>query len=519
MTRSRSTPFLDVLDNPKGSIVIDDFSGGLNTIDSNEILNDNESIIKKNWENSSRGAISKVNGFTKANSTTMGAKPVRGLFRVYQSASASHLLAVCNGKLYYSNDDGATFTQATGGTGLTETSFCSGVNYNDLFFFTNKSDNLKKYTPGTTTMAATTSQPTDPCGVLFKRADRRLVALNNDTNGSTLYFSKVDPTGAAADDWSASNDAGSIAVDGAKSEKLISGAPFGSVDIIFKEYAAFRVWGYPNPQATRLPGSPGCAAPYSVAVGDGLMFHLSHDAVWMYDGNRFIKISDPIEDLIDNINSSYIQNAFGVYRNGYYWLFYTESGDTTNQNCLIYDVDMSNPYVGKNVWFERTGLSMNCPVVLDGVGDENELFAGASADTGFAYRLDYSATGDDAGANIEAVNQTKYFNDGQPNIVKRFSRIYIKYYSAKGTINVTWYTNMGNVSNNFDIAVSQTGTALGSFTLGTSRLAGNVEAVHVERLPDTAIGTDISLKITHEDTGVSPIIREIEIKYESLYQE
>lgn len=510
---------INTLDNVGSVKELKDYSGGLNTSDSNEILKDNESIIRKNWSNSQRGALVKVNGFTKANSTLMGAKPVRGLFRVYQSDGTTHLLAICNAKVFYSDDDGATFTQSSGSLAVTETVYNSGVNYNDLFFFTNATDNLHHYTPGTTAAAAATDQPTDPCRILLKRADRRLLALVNAVNGSTLYYSKVDPTGTAADDWSASNDAGSIAIDGVKSEPLTGGMTFGAVDIIFKDYAAFKVWGYPIPAAIRLFGSPGCAAPQSVAQGEGLGFFLSHDGVWMYDGNRFVKISQPVKSIIDSINSSYIQNVFGVYRNGLYRLFYTSNGQTTNQECLIYDVKRSNPYEGRNIWYEREGMSMNCPVVFDGTGDDNELFVGTSADTGFVYRLDYSSTGADDTSDIEAIYQTKYFTLKTPYLVKRFSKIHIRYYLSKGSLTVNWYTNRGSTSGSFFLGPTQTGVKLGSFILGTDTLVGSVESTHNEPLPDTAIGKDISLKFTSKDTGDSPIIREVSIEAEAMYLE
>lgn len=509
---------IDTLDNIRGIKVITDYSGGLNSANSNEILKDNEMIILKNWWHNERGALTKVNGFTKQNSTLIGAKPIRGLFRVYQSDGTKKLLAICNGEMHYSDDDGATFAREAGSVAFTETVFNSGVNYNDLFFFTNTTDNLHHYTPGTDTAAAATDQPTDPCRILLKRADRRMLALVNTVNGSTLYYSKVDPTGAAADDWSATNDAGSIAIDGVKSESLTGGMTFGSVDIIFKEYGAFRVWGYPTPQAIMIPGSPGCVAPQSVAQGEGLGFHLGFDGVWLYDGNRFIKISEPIQDIIANINPSYIQNAFGVYRNGLYWLFYTYTGQTTNQKCIIYDAYRSNPYEDRNVWFERDGLAMNCPVLFSGVGDANELLAGTSADTGFVYRLDYSADGTDDTSNVKGIAQSKYFNMDYPYLVKRFPKIFIRYYNSKGTLLFNWYTNRGATTGNFSISQSQTGVVLGSFTLDTDSLVESVEGTHTERLPDTAIGRDISLKITHDDTGGVPVIRDIQIDWEGMYE-
>ena len=510
---------IDQLENVGDTLDIKDFSGGLNDTASNEILKDSESIIRKNWANTTTGALEKVNGFTKKNSTKLADAAVHGLFRCYESDLTRKLLAICNGGLYFSNNEGTTFTQEGNSTAYNTSDFFVGVNYNDKFFFTGPNNNVHVFDPSTDTSAAATNQPTDACRILLKRADRRLIALVNTTNGSTLYYSKTDPTGAAADDWSASNDAGSIAIDGAKSEPLSGGLTFGAIDIIFKDYAAFKVWGYPNPEVTRMPGSPGCAAPYSPAQGDGLGFFLAHDGVWMWDGNKFINISDrKIETIISDIASSTIKNAFGVYRKGQYWLFYTKSGDTVNKNCIIYDVNLSNPYIGHNIWFERTDLEMNCPVIFNGVNDDNEIYAGDSASTGFVYHLDFSAGGDDNGANINAINQTKFFDMGYPFLVKRFVGIRIKYYMTVNTLTFDWEVDRGVTTGDFSGSTAG-GTKLGSFVLDVDTLAGGNVAFHYENLPDNCVGKDFSLKTTSNSTGEAPRIEAVQIIYEALYED
>jgi len=510
---------VDAIENIRGSILIDEFDGGLNTKHSNESLRDSEAIIRQNWSNDERGAITKVNGFTKANSSkTMGANPVRGLFRCYTSAGTRKLLAVCDGKLFYSDDD-AAFTQEGNTTAITETEFNAFVNYNDKVFMTNATDNIIVYSPATDTAAAATDAPTDACKIILKRTDRRLIALNNDVNGSTLYYSKIDPTGAADNDWSATNDAGSMAIDGALSEKIVGGATFGSVDIVFKDYAAFQVWGYPTPQAIKLPGSPGCAAPYSVAQGDGLCFHLAHDGVYLYDGNKFILISDNIESIIDSISPAYAKNAFGIYRDGLYWLFYTASGDIVNKNCVVYDAIHSNSYVGQNLWYSRVGLEVNCPTVFQGPLDDNQLYAGGSASAGFVYRLDYSASGADDIANITSIYQTKYFDGGYSNMVKRFTKILVTFYLNTGSLTFNWYVNRGLTTGNYSGITGSTGTPLGSFILDTSTLGGILDTTSIALLDDTAIGKNISLKITNTAIGTAPVVRKIEVFWEGLYYE
>ena len=133
------------------------------------------------------------------------------------------------------------------------------------------------------------------------------------------------------------------------------------------------------------------------------------------------------------------------------------------------------------------------------------------------YRLDYSSTGADDTSDITGIYQTKYFDFDFPNLIKRIAKVKIRYYSAEGTLLVNWYTNRGNTTDSYSVATETTGTALGSFILGTSKLAGETETVVSTRLPDTAIGTDFSLKFTHTDSGVRPIIRSVEIWWDALY--
>lgn len=494
----RNYTILDQIDNQGNNKIISQFSGGLDTTTTNDLLPDNKAIVRKNWGQDELGALKKVNGYTKKNAIALASKPVRGLFRVYKSSGSDEMLAICNGVVSYSDDEGTTFTGATGGSGFTETDYWTGVNYNDLFFFTGQTDNLKHYTPGTNTVAAATDKPAVGCKFIFKRADRRLVCIVNATNSSTLYYSKVDPTGTDADDFSAVNDAGSIAIDGAKSDPLTGGASIGTYDLIYKDYCSFKVWNYPNPKSIRIIGGAGCASPYTVAQGEGMVFALGHDSISMWDGNSFTKISEPIKNILATIPQAYIQNSFAVCRNGFYWLFYPGVGSTVNNKCLVYDIRNSNPYDNQCIWFERDDLAMNSPLVLDGVGDNNEIYAGDSASTGFVYRLD-NGTSDNT-ANITAYYQTKYDNMGASNIVKRFSKIYISCYNTSGTFTVNWYCNKGT-------------SITGSYTI--TETSG--ELIDIEPMPDSCVGTDLSIKITHAGNSTAPIIRSIEVAWEALY--
>ena len=488
---------LDAVENQGDQKVINIF-GGLNTSISNDLLQDSDAIIRKNWGGDETGALTKVAGYTKKNSTKLADAPVRGLFRVYKSSGSDELLAICNGVVSYSDNEGTSFTGATNGTGLSATDFYTGVNYNDLFFFTSPTNNLYHFTPATNTVAASTDQPTWGCKILLKRADRRMVALVNSSYGSTLSFSKVNPTGTAADDWSATADAGTIAIEGVKSDPLTGGATLGAYDLIFKDYTAFKVWDYPNVKSKKITGAPGCIAPYSVVEGGGYVFFLAKDGIYQWDGAGFEKLSEPVKSIIMNIPKAYKANTWGAYRNGLLYIYYTPNGATTNTGCLIYDVLNSNPYNKQFIWYERADWAMNCPLVLSGTGDDNEIYAGDSASTGFVYRLENGTT--DNTGNITSIWQSKYHDMKLSNVVKYFAKLYIEYYNTSGTFTVNWYTDRGSTTGSYTI----TGTG------------GN--AIDVKGLPPEAKGTDFSVKITHVGSSTAPVIRSVSISWEALYE-
>lgn len=503
-------------------ITVDRFDGGLNTKYSNSLLRDDEAIVRQNWHNDAYGDIEVVRGYDLKNTSQPASAAVMGLFRVYQSGGLRKGLAIINGTMYYSDNNFGTLTAATGGTGFGTEKVHSGVNFNDLFFVTSRDTNLKHYTPGTNTVANATDKPPYPCAVIRKLAEGRLIAVNNDINGSTLYFSKLNPTGTDSDDWSATNDAGSVAVDGAKSEKTISAFPWESGAIALKSYGAFRTYGFPSVTATIIPASPGCDAPHAVvwSTKEGKAYFLNKEGIWMFDGTVFLRISEVIQSLIDEINPAYIENATAVYRLGYIWFFWTASGDITNKKCVIYDAKHSNPYEGRNIWYERINLNIASPVYFDGTGDDNELYGGTSQATGKIYRLDFSSSGRDESANTTAAYQTKYFDAGLPNVIKNFKRIRIKLIGNGGTLTVTWYTNDGATSGSYTVTID----SISGFTLDVSRLdvgtlGGSAQDQYSrQNLPDMAVGRNISVKIEHSGTATRPRIKEVTIEGQLMYE-
>jgi len=79
--------------------------------------------------------------------------------------------------------------------------------------------------------------------------------------------------------------------------------------------------------------------------------------------------------------------------------------------------------------------------------------------------------------------------------------------------------NKGATTGNWSGSSASTGTPLGSFILDTSTLAGILDTTYVQPLDDTAVGKDISLKITNDAPGTAPKIRRVEILWEGLFLE
>ena len=96
----------------KNQFIIDvpNLGGGRNTKDSNTLINDIEAVDIENFDFEERGAIKKVNGSYKLNTTKVADAPINSLYEAIKSDGTSHLLAFCGTGIYVSTDGGATFS-------------------------------------------------------------------------------------------------------------------------------------------------------------------------------------------------------------------------------------------------------------------------------------------------------------------------------------------------------------------------------------------------------------------------
>lgn len=129
----------------KNRFVIDvpNLGGGRNSKDSNTLIADNEAVDIENFDFEERGALKKVSGSAKLNSSAMEANPVNTLFEAIKSDGTSHLIAFCGTKIYISTDGGATFTEK--GSGYTANLKWSCYTYADNVIMVNGTDTNQMY--------------------------------------------------------------------------------------------------------------------------------------------------------------------------------------------------------------------------------------------------------------------------------------------------------------------------------------------------------------------------------------
>jgi len=129
----------------KNRFVIDvpNLGGGRNSKDSNTLISDIEAVDIENLDFKERGALKKVPGSGKLNSTALEANPINTLYEAIKSDGTSHLLAFCGTKIYVSTDGGVTFTAK--GTGYTANLKWSCYTYADNVIMVNGTDTNQIY--------------------------------------------------------------------------------------------------------------------------------------------------------------------------------------------------------------------------------------------------------------------------------------------------------------------------------------------------------------------------------------
>ena len=122
----------------------------------------------------------------------------------------------------------------------------------------------------------------------------------------------------------------------------------------------------------------GCQAPYSVANTPTGLYYLATDGLYNFSGQFSKMISEVITPEIKDIDSTDLENCWGIYHNSVYYLAYPSSrvGASYNNRVFVFDT-LSNSYA-------IDILNINCFAAFNSGTDFGVLYSGAS-DTGKIY--------------------------------------------------------------------------------------------------------------------------------------
>lgn len=161
----------------------------------------------------------------------------------------------------------------------------------------------------------------------------------------------------------------------------------------------------------------GCYAPRSAVICNNLLFFLSYDGLYSFDGVNSSPFYERFNKYIrDNINYNYINKAAAVFHNGIYLLSYPKGISTVNSETVYVNT--------KNMTYGVYDYAFSCYSNWKRFGDKNELFGGSTS-IGRVYQLEDDFETDD-GSDIECSDESDYMDFGYAEYWKNFYHLYIK---------------------------------------------------------------------------------------------
>jgi hypothetical protein len=343
-------------------IAIEDFSGGLNTTDSEYTLPLNQSPDLQNI-NLLDKAFTKRRGDTAFNSSAMvsSATPGMGGGYVKFSSGTEFITAVYGTKFFTSSALTGVMADATGVVTITSgtNNIWTPLTYGDLqIWFGGAPDAPFKYS-GTGNAAALGGTP--PSAYTGFVANNRVFAISTSANQSRIYW----PVLSNPEDWTGTGS-GNADVSANDGEALQCGIVLG-VDraILFKNTSThlMALTRQPFP-IYQLQKGVGIAGRYAYAMVEGVIYFITPGKrmLWTSDGVNFEPAPNDINDIFDSINSSRVANIQGVYYQALRQIhWYVSTGiSSTNNLCIIWDLRR------KCFLKHPTGYKVNTPFIVQG---------------------------------------------------------------------------------------------------------------------------------------------------------
>ncbi|MEW6726912.1 MAG: LamG domain-containing protein [Bacillota bacterium] len=242
-----------------------------------------------------------------------------------------------------------------------------------------------------------------------------LFVAHSGSNPSRLYFSDI----LNLESWPALNFIDISPNDGDWITGLL---PYDDYLIIAKKRSIWLLIGSgPSDfEVRRLHAEAGCVAPRSlVRVGNGFAF-VAHNGIYFSDMSQPLLISERLKTTWQNLNRRRLNLACAAFYDHKLRVDVPNGGSPINNLRIIYDS------IRKALFLEEFTEHASCYAAYVEAGQENLLYGHANEG-----QVSQADTGDsDAGQPINFVWESKHFDIGLPEHIKRWRKLYMEFAPA-----------------------------------------------------------------------------------------
>lgn len=376
---------------------------------------------------------------------------VKGIHRYYKTTTTPVTLFVSNTVLYSVNDTTGATTSIGTGFNASATNY-RFVTADDIVYIVNGVDVPKKWNG--TTFASMGGSPQVGIDICVHKNKIFILGIDNKLIWSTLAnlesFVSTDywyiPAPKTSDD-------------------VFSITPFQDMLVIFNRGQKWLFYGdnINNMQLKPSPAGKGCVGLYASCVDGNFLYFVSDDNdVYAYNGGTDKSIGDKISRELEGVSN--LTNVKLIVHDGKLRLYYSPSGQSTIQNCLIFDLTHSQ-------WMMDTNLYSGHATVFNSQTDSQVLVHGSSL-VGALYYGDSGTS--DIGKPILFEYRTKYISFGHPSMKHRIKRLYPFFRAGTGPyyIDVQIDIDSRNQPNSNLVYLGVTGAVWGTIVWGSAVWGG-----------------------------------------------
>lgn len=458
---------------------------GLNTLISDNLIDDKEASSLENIMFVESGAPAKAYGFTNVGSGLSNNPRGLAFFNDTQAGNRD-LLTVDGTSLKYLNS--STWTTVSGASfdSSSQVNFTQALG--DMYIWDGVNGGAKLATGRTLTRPGTMPKARFSifyggyhwCAGVDGQLSRLYRSVLTDSADFTNDPSVTDPTpdnstdvpGATVFAGTGSGSAIAQFVDINKNDgdKITGLAKFQDVLIIFKERSIFQLTlgADGTPTVSAVSKSYGCVGHRSIDNVDNDLFFLTRNGIYVlgnepnyYSVIRTNELSSRIHPVIETINPTSYSLATALFNQYVFYLGIPSGGVTANNVTLTYDRRFL-------AFSKLTHIQPECfTVYTDTTNTDTIYFTSASSANVYKFTTNY----DSNGSAISAQWTSKAFDLGDFSQYKRFIFIDLLFRQLVGTVSINVYTDNGVLLKSTSVSSSQSG-GMGTNILGGGDLLG-----------------------------------------------